>query len=68
MSNLPTLAVDFTDADRHTQYLFFLKKVWKVTAKDIVEYKQGEVENSFGRKRLLTSISRESSLLKSVLI
>ena len=32
MSKLPRLDVDFNDADKHTQYLFFTKKVWKITA------------------------------------
>jgi hypothetical protein len=64
MSNLPTLTVDFT-ADRHTQYLFFLKKVWKVTAKDIVEIQEWK---RFGRKRLLTSYQERRAHFKIVLI
>jgi hypothetical protein len=44
MSKLPKLEVDFNDADKHTQYLFFTKKVWKITATEIIEYKQGEVD------------------------
>lgn len=44
MSKLPKLEIDFNDADKHTQYLFFTKKVWKITATGIVEYKQGEVD------------------------
>lgn len=44
LSKLPTLKIDFTDADRTTQYLFFTKKVLKITGEDIVEYKQGEVD------------------------
>jgi hypothetical protein len=44
LSKLPGLKVDFTAADKHTQYLFFTKKVVKITATDIVEYKQGEVD------------------------
>jgi hypothetical protein len=50
------------DAQTHTVNLFFQKKYGKVTAKDIVEYKQGSGK-SFGRKRLLTSISRKKSSL-----
>lgn len=44
LSKLPGLKVDFSAADKHTQYLFFTKKVLKITASEIVEYKQGEVE------------------------
>lgn len=44
LSKLPKIEIDFTDADRDSQYLFFSKKVWKVTAENITEYKQGEVD------------------------
>jgi len=44
LSKLPNLKIDFTDADRETQYLFFTKKVWKITGDEIIEYKQGEVD------------------------
>jgi hypothetical protein len=44
LSKLPGLKVDFSAADKHTQYLFFTKKVLKITASEIIEYKQGEVE------------------------
>jgi hypothetical protein len=44
MSKLSRLDIDFTDADKQTQYLFFTKKVWKITGKEITEYKQGEVD------------------------
>ena len=44
LSKLPGLKVDFSAADKHTQYLFFTKKVLKITASEILEYKQGEVE------------------------
>lgn len=44
LSKLPKLTIDFTDADRETQYFFFSKKVWKITATEIVEYKSGEIE------------------------
>jgi hypothetical protein len=44
LSKLPKLTIDFTDADRDTQYWFFNKKVWKITAEEITEYKQGEVD------------------------
>jgi hypothetical protein len=65
MSNLPTLTVDFTDADRHTQYLFFSKKVWKVTAKDIVEYKQGEVDKFVWEEKIIDfNIKKEEAHFK----
>jgi len=44
LSKLPKLTIDFTDADRETQYWFFNKKVWKINAEAITEYKQGEVD------------------------
>ena len=43
LSKLASLEIDFTSADRDTQYFFFSKKVFKITGTDIVEYKQGEV-------------------------
>lgn len=43
LSKLPSLNIDFSSADKHTQYLFFTKKVLKITASEIIEYKQGEV-------------------------
>jgi hypothetical protein len=50
MSNLPTLTVDLQmQTDTHST-LFFLKKVWKVTAKDIVEYKQAKWKIRLGGK------------------
>jgi hypothetical protein len=44
LSKLPGLKVDFSAADKNTQYLFFTKKVVKITGSEIIEYKQGEVE------------------------
>lgn len=44
LSKLPKIEIDFTDSDRSTQYMFFSKKVWKITATEITEYKQGEVD------------------------
>ena len=43
LSKLPSLHIDFNSADRETQYMFFTKKVWKITGSEILEYKQGEV-------------------------
>ncbi|WP_026730176.1 hypothetical protein [Flavobacterium denitrificans] len=44
LSKLPKVTIDFTNADRETQYLFFSKKVWKITGKEIIEYRQGEID------------------------
>lgn len=44
LSKLPRLEIDFTDADRNFQYLFFTKSVWKITPDEIKEFKQGEVD------------------------
>jgi hypothetical protein len=44
LSKLPKVTIDFTNADRESQYLFFNKKVWKITGKEITEYNQGEVD------------------------
>lgn len=44
LSKLPKLNIDFTAANRESQYLFFLKKVWIITGEGILEYKQGEVD------------------------
>jgi hypothetical protein len=43
LSKLPKLEIDFTDADRDSQYWFFAKKVWQITGEEITEFKQGEV-------------------------
>lgn len=44
ISKLPTINVDFEVADRHTQYLFFPDKVWKITAVGVEEFKPGGVD------------------------
>lgn len=44
LSKLSSLNIDFTDCDKNTQYLFFTKKVVKITANEITEYKQGELD------------------------
>lgn len=53
MSKLPEIKIDFTDADRHTQYLFFTKKVWKITAAEITEFKQGEVDKFVWEEKII---------------
>ena len=65
MSKLPRLDVDFNDADKHTQYLFFTKKVWKITASEIVEYKQGEVDKFVWEDKIIDfNIKKEESHFK----
>jgi ribosomal protein S18 len=44
LTKLKKSTIDFTDADKHNQYLFFNKKVWKIDATGTTEYRQGEVE------------------------
>jgi len=41
MAKLPMIDIDFTDADKDTQYLFFRKKVWEVKPTGIKEFKPG---------------------------
>lgn len=43
LSQLKQIQIDFTDYDRHSQYLFFRNKTWKVTGKGIIEYNPNEV-------------------------
>lgn len=57
MSKLPRLDIDFTDADKHTQYLFFPKKVWKITATEIIEYKQGEVDKFIWEDKIIDFVN-----------
>ena len=54
LSKLPKLSIDFTDADKNTQYLFFPKKVWKITAVEIIEYKQGEVDKFIWEDKIIS--------------
>jgi hypothetical protein len=44
LQKLPKITVDFTIADAKTQYWFFPKRVWKITADEILDFKQGEVD------------------------
>ena len=53
LSKLPKIEVDFTDADKHTQYLFFPKKVWKITAEEITEFRQGEVDKFIWEDKII---------------
>ena len=53
MSKLPQIEIDFTSADRNTQYYFFPKKVWKITADEIIEFKQGELEKYIWEDKII---------------
>ena len=53
LSKLPLVEIDFTDADKNTQYLFFPKKVWKITANEIQEFKQGEVNKYVWQDKII---------------
>jgi hypothetical protein len=53
LSKLPKLEIDFTDADIKTQYLFFPKTVWKISKREIVEYKQGEVDKFIWEDKII---------------
>ena len=53
LSKLASLKIDFTSADRETQYLFFNKKVLKITGSEIVEYKQGEVDKYIWEDKII---------------
>lgn len=43
LENLPSIDIDFTDFDKHTQFLFFTNKTWKVTASAIDEFKSDDI-------------------------
>lgn len=44
LSNLPIIEIDFSDFDKHCQYLFFENRTWRVTKDGIEDYRPGEVE------------------------
>jgi hypothetical protein len=41
---LKQIEIDFTDYDHDAQYLFFKNKAWKVTSKDVIESRPGEID------------------------
>ena len=43
LTNLPYVEIDFTDADRDSQHLFFKNEVWKVTAEGVERIKYDRV-------------------------
>jgi hypothetical protein len=60
MSKLPSLNIDFSDADKDCQYWFFPKKVWKITAEGVTEFKQGEVDRYVWEDKIIDfSIKKE---------
>lgn len=65
MSKLPKLDIDFTDSDKHTQYLFFPKKVLKINPTEIVEFKQGEVDKFIWEDKIIDfNIKKEEAHFK----
>lgn len=44
LKGLDEIKLDFTDYDKHSQYLFFSNKTWKVTSAEITELKPSEVD------------------------
>ena len=44
LTNLPYVEIDFTDADKESQHLFFKNEVWKVTAHGIERIKYEAVD------------------------
>jgi hypothetical protein len=44
-SNLPAMEIDFTNAARQVQYMFFSRKILRITPNEIVELKHGEIDN-----------------------
>lgn len=44
LRGLDEIKLDFTDYDKHTQYLFFINRTWKVTADAITELKPSDVD------------------------
>ena len=43
MAKLPIVDIDFSDADRETQYFFFRKEVWEIKKEGVKSYKPGEL-------------------------
>jgi hypothetical protein len=65
LSKLPNLKIDFTDADRMTQHLFFTRKVWKITGEGIEEFKQGEVDKYVWEDKIIDfDIKKEEPYFK----
>lgn len=44
LKGLPRMAIDFTDFDQSSQYLFFRNKTIKVTGKEIIEFRPADTD------------------------
>lgn len=53
LMNLPEADIDFTDFDKESQYLFFSNRTWKVSAKEIIEYRPVDVDRSVWEKEVV---------------
>lgn len=42
-SNLKEKEIDFTDYEKHSQFIFFINKTWKITKEGITEFKPSDV-------------------------
>ena len=54
LTGLRQIDIDFTDYDHDAQYLFFQNKTWKVTPKEIIESRPGEVERYVWEDEVIT--------------
>ncbi|HVW97534.1 MAG TPA: primase-helicase family protein [Mucilaginibacter sp.] len=52
-SNLPDIAIDFSDSDDKTQYVFYPNKTLEVTAAGIKEFKPGEVDKYIWEDKII---------------
>lgn len=65
LSKLPNVNIDFNSADKHTQYMFFNKKILKITATEITEHKQGEIDKFVWEDKIIDfSIKKEDAHFK----
>lgn len=53
MAKLPAMRIDFTSADRTSQVMFFEKKVWRITAEGVKEYRPGELDRYVWENKIL---------------
>jgi hypothetical protein len=53
LSNLDVVDVDFTDSDRHRQFLFFKNTTWEVTAQGVKEHPKGYSEKYVWREEVI---------------
>lgn len=43
LANLPYTSIDFTDYDKHTQYMFFINKTWEITKEGVKQHVPADV-------------------------